>query len=178
MKLGCLLCNFIWLRYALFYHATATTVQCRYNAVNFVPNLYQIHPIAQPLGWFDTDLYSASVNEVLYEILCYNGTCYSSTWLYDEMFYKNIKCPLNTFLMNHIYARIYLYNDPDLGHDQTDDDSIQAIFCTILVHYVVILGILCRSSLYCDSSAHFVALGPASRGSPDANLSRGDSWQL
>ena len=45
------------------------------NAANFLPNLHKIHPIAHPLGrdigcnlWFDTDLYSASVNAVLYDI--------------------------------------------------------------------------------------------------------------
>ena len=40
------------------------TVRCRYNAVNFLPNPHEIHPIARPLGrgmvcnlWFDTLIY-------------------------------------------------------------------------------------------------------------------------
>ena len=59
-----------------------------YNAVNFLPNLHKIHPIARPLGrgmgcnlWFDTDLYSALVNAVLYEISCYIGPRYNRTRL-------------------------------------------------------------------------------------------------
>ena len=42
----------------------ASTVRCRYNAVNFLPNPHEIHPIACPLGrgivcnlWFDTLIY-------------------------------------------------------------------------------------------------------------------------
>ena len=62
------------------------TVRCRYNTVNFLPNPHKTDTIACLLGrgmgcnlWFDTDLYSASVNAELYEISCYirprcNGT--------------------------------------------------------------------------------------------------------
>ena len=64
------------------------TVQCRYNAVNFLPNPHYIHPIARPLGrdmgcnlWFDTDLYSAPVKAVLYEILCHIWPCYNGIQL-------------------------------------------------------------------------------------------------
>ena len=32
--------------------------------------------------WFDTDLYSASLNNELYEISCYIGLRYNSIWLY------------------------------------------------------------------------------------------------
>ena len=62
---------------------------CRYNAVNFLPNPDKIHPIARPLGrgmmcnlWFDTDLYSASVNAVQDKISCYIWPHYNGTRLY------------------------------------------------------------------------------------------------
>ena len=65
------------------------TVRCRYNAVNFLPNPHKIHLITRPLGrdmgcnlWFDTGLYSVSVNAVLYEISCYFRPCYNGTLLY------------------------------------------------------------------------------------------------
>ena len=67
----------------------ASTVRYRYNAVNFLPNPHEIHPIVRPLGrgmvcnlWFDTDLYSASANAVQDKILCYIWPRYNGTRLY------------------------------------------------------------------------------------------------
>ena len=72
------------------------TVRCRYNAVNFIPNPYKIptisrqnttHIIGRGMGcnlWFDTDLYSASINPVLYEISYYIGPFYNGTRLYSN----------------------------------------------------------------------------------------------
>ena len=65
------------------------TVQCHYNAVNFLQNPLKRHPIARPLGWgmgcllwVHTDLYSASVTAVMYAISCHIGPSYNGTRLY------------------------------------------------------------------------------------------------
>ena len=71
------------------YNISAGYIRCLYNAVNFLPNPHKIHPTARPSGramgcnlWFATDLCFASVNVVLYEILCYIGPRYNGTTLY------------------------------------------------------------------------------------------------
>ena len=57
-----------------------------YNTVSFIPDPHNRHLIARPWGrgmrcllWIETDLYSASINAVLYETSCYIGPCYNST---------------------------------------------------------------------------------------------------
>ena len=62
-----------------------------------------MHPIARSLRqdmgcnlWFDTDLYSASVNAVLYEISCYIGPRYNGTWQY--LVIKLVLMPLRYYI--------------------------------------------------------------------------------
>ena len=62
------------------------TVQCRYNAVNFIQNLKNRHQgDMEFLSYFVnlySDLYSTSFNAVLYEISSYIGPTYNGTALY------------------------------------------------------------------------------------------------
>ena len=68
------------------------TQRCRYNAVNFLQNMYKRHPIARPLGrgigvWgilLDPayDWYSARVPTIIYAISYHIGPRYSGTQLY------------------------------------------------------------------------------------------------
>ena len=68
------------------------TLRCRYNAVNFLPNPHNGHPLARPSGLMsfvnlNFDSYSASVNAVLYDTSCYTGPGYNGTRLhiYDSI---------------------------------------------------------------------------------------------
>ena len=61
------------------------TVQCCYNVVNFLTNIYKRHPIACPLGWhmgWPSLWYFALVPAIIYAIFYYVGLHYNSTWLY------------------------------------------------------------------------------------------------
>ena len=72
-------------------------VRCRYNAVHFLPNTHNIHPIARPLGrsmgvfhvGSNSHLYPASVTAVVCAITCQNGSRYNDTLLYLTPFYFN-----------------------------------------------------------------------------------------
>ena len=96
-KLSCHWLNVLWqcrvalVRQDIGWH-WLITVRCRYNAVNFLPNPYKIHPIARPItgkvwdvfcGFELFDLYSASDPAVIYAIPCYIGPLYNGTRLYD-----------------------------------------------------------------------------------------------
>ena len=61
----------------------------RYNAVNFLQNIHERHPIARPSGrgmgcllWVQL-WYSASVPAMMCPISCYIGPRFNGTWLYN-----------------------------------------------------------------------------------------------
>ena len=70
--------------------SVAITVQCHYNAVDFLQNYHKRHPIARPLGrdmgcllWV-TNLHSypATVTAEMWIISCFTGPCFNGTQLY------------------------------------------------------------------------------------------------
>ena len=74
--------------------------------------------------WFDTDLHSASVNAVVYEIFCYIGLCYESTWLY-----RAYSLPMRVrYGVNHSVPLQWRHNGHDSisnhqPHDCSDADQ-------------------------------------------------------
>ena len=70
---------------------TVLTLHIQCGTVNFLPN------VGCNL-WFDSDLYSASINTVLHEILCFFGPHYNGTQLYMLFNFLRWKC-LQKFLM-------------------------------------------------------------------------------
>ena len=77
---------------AISYHSELLTytVQCRYNAVNFLINIHKSHPIARPWLWSffvnpASDWYSASVPVIIYVIFYNIRQHYNITRLYNEI---------------------------------------------------------------------------------------------
>ena len=67
------------------------TVRCSYNAVNFLPNPHNIHPIVRPLRArygvilsVQTVSYTTSVTTLMYAISCYIGPRYNGNRLYHD----------------------------------------------------------------------------------------------
>ena len=74
---------------------TPRTMQCHYNAVNFLENSHIRYPIAQPLGramgcllWVHTWIYirplelQQCMQYLMHAISCHIGSYYDGTWLY------------------------------------------------------------------------------------------------
>ena len=73
-------------------------MRCRYNAVNFLPNPHNRHPIACLWGrdmgcplWMITLIYVLlqSLTVVMCATSCYIGLCYNGTWRYHSWRYHS-----------------------------------------------------------------------------------------